>query len=55
MDRVFVLELLEQENESGIYGVFVNEEAAIEKGKELIALTENDYWRYTVESYPYFK
>ncbi|MED1305104.1 hypothetical protein P4U65_32385 [Bacillus pacificus] len=55
MDRLFVLELLEHENESGIYGVFVNEEEAIEKGKELIALPENDYWWYAVESYPYFK
>lgn len=55
MVRLFVLELFEHENERGIYGVFVNEKEAEEKGKELIALPENDYWWYIVESYPYFK
>lgn len=55
MKRLFVLELLEHDNESGVYGVFADEEVAIKKGKELIALPENDYWWYTVESYPFFE
>ncbi|HHP5740414.1 MULTISPECIES: hypothetical protein [Bacillus cereus group] len=51
MDKVFVLELLEDNNESEVYGVFKNEAAAETAGKEMVASTENYFWEFVVTEY----
>ncbi|SCN38214.1 Uncharacterized protein BC88300_02583 [Bacillus cytotoxicus] len=51
MEKVFVLELLEDNNESEVYGVFKSEATAEAAGKEMVASTEKYFWGFVVTEY----
>ncbi|MGR9635377.1 hypothetical protein ACU82A_30865 [Bacillus cereus] len=51
MEKVFVLELLEDNNESEVYGVFKSKPTADAVGKKVIASTENNFWEFTVTEF----
>ncbi|MBT2580218.1 hypothetical protein J7E43_23065 [Bacillus sp. ISL-8] len=55
MNRAYILELLDEDTDDfGIYGVFMNYEAAEAKGTELVFSNKNNYYSFLVSDYPLF-